>query len=389
MEPIYLDHAATTPMRPEVRAAMEPFLTDQFGNPASTHAWGRAARSALEEARERVAAALGARRNEIVFTGSGTEADNLAVLGRVRAARRSGAGTAAVCSAIEHRGVLAPVRASVHEGGQPILLGVDGEGRVDVAALEEALAARPAVVSVMWGNNEVGTLQPVPEIAERCRAAGVAFHSDAVQAFGKVRVRVDEVPVDLLSLSAHKLGGPRGVGALFVRSGVELEPVLVGGGQESGLRSGTVNVAGAVGLAAAAELAAREAQVVGERFAALRARFEHAVIAALPDATVLAGGAERLPQISSLWLERVDREALLMSLDLEGIAVSAGSACQSGGVEPSHVLVALGRDGATDAAAVRISFGWTTTDHEVDRASASFVRVVQRVRALAAETAGV
>ena len=383
VQPIYLDHAATTPLRAEVRAAMKPYVEERFGNPASAHGWGRTARVALEESRERLAAALGARRGEIVFTGSGTEADNLAVIGRLRAVRRAGGGSVVACSAIEHRAVLAAVAAVAAEGGEPGVLGVDAAGVVDTGALDEALRARPAVVSVMWGNNEIVTLQPVARLAERCAEAESTFHTDAVQAFGKVRVRVDEVPVDLLSVSAHKIGGPRGVGALFVRDGVRLEPLLHGGGQEAGLRPGTVDVAGAVGLATAAELAVAEAAALGARLGALRDRLERELAARVPQLEVLAADAPRLPQISSLWVP-VERDALLMSLDMEGTAVSAGSACQSGGGAASHVLAAIGRETDVEGAAGRISLGWTTTEAEVQRVIEVFPRVVERIRALAA-----
>src|SRR5690606_13126324 len=217
---IYLDHAATTAMRPEVVEAMLPYFQDSFGNASSAHRWGRQARNALEQARERLAAALGAKRREIVFTGSGTEADNIAVLGRWRTACREGTRGAIVCSAVEHKAVGAAAKEAGHDGASVILLAVDENGRVELGSLDEALAANPCVVSVMWGNNEVGTVQPVYEIAERCRSRGVPFHTDAVQAFGKVRVNVSELPCDLLSLSAHKISGPKGIGALFIREGV-------------------------------------------------------------------------------------------------------------------------------------------------------------------------
>ncbi|HEU0053484.1 MAG TPA: aminotransferase class V-fold PLP-dependent enzyme, partial [Longimicrobium sp.] len=227
---VYLDHAATTPVRREAREAMLPFLEGRWGNPSSTHRWGRDARAALEDARARLAAVLGASPAELFFTRAGTEADNLAVLGRARAVPGAGVAVAAT----EHKAVLAAAKAAHAEGAPLRILRVDGDGVVSLDALDEALAERPAVLSVMWANNEVGTLQPVGEIAARCAAAGVAFHSDAVQALGKVPVRVDEVPVDLLAFSAHKLGGPKGIGALYLRRGTKVAPLLHGGGQERG-----------------------------------------------------------------------------------------------------------------------------------------------------------
>ncbi len=381
MKHIYLDHAATTPMRSEVREAMEPFLTERFGNPNSVHARGREARIALEEARERVASALGARPDEIVFTGGGTDADNLAVLGRSRADRRNGGSGAVVCSAIEHSAVLESGRAAAEEGTPLCVLGVDADGQVDPSALTEALAEPASVVSIMWGNNEIGSLQPISVLASISRDAGVPFHTDAVQAFGKVRVRVDETAVDLLSVSAHKIGGPKGVGALFARDGVELVPVVHGGGQERGLRAGTQDVAGAVGLGVAAELAAAEQERENARLARLRDRLEAELRARVPELQV-NGGPERLPHILSLALLGTDPEPLLLSLDLEGIAASTGSACHSGAASPSHVLLAIGRP-AQGEAWIRFSLGLASTDADIDEALARIPPVVGRVRDLA------
>lgn len=382
-EGIYLDHAATTPMRPEVRAALEEIRHD-FGNPSSHHRWGRSARNKLEESRERLAGLLGASRHEITFTGGGTESDNLAILGRWRRWRLEtnpgqGVGILA-CSAIEHRAVLGAVRAAEAEGASVILLGVDGEGVVDLGALDEALSPDLVLVSVMWANNEVGTIQPIAEIAERCQSAGVIFHSDAIQAFGRERIRVDEVGVDLLSLSSHKIGGPQGIGALYRRAGLELEPLIYGGGQEYGLRGGTEDLAAAVGFSLAAELAVSEQVVEAERLRGLRDRLQAHLLARIPDAIVNGGGAARLPQILNISIPGADRELLLISLDLEGIAVSTGSACRSGSMEPSHVLTAMGGrvEGATS---LRLSLGRETTVEMVDTAAERIARVVERVRA--------
>jgi cysteine desulfurase len=374
MQPIYLDHAATTPVRPEVREAMKPFFGDEFGNPSSPHRWGRSARAALESARERVAQVLGAERHEIFFTGCGTEADNLAVLGRARLERAG-----VVCSAVEHKAVLAAAKRAHAEGSTLTLLGVDANGSLDLATAEQAIESRPCVVSVMWGNNEVGSLQPMQALAERCREAGVIVHSDAVQAFGKVRIRVDETPLDLLSLGAHKFGGPKGVGVLFVRDGVDLVPLEYGGGQENRLRPGTENVAFAVGFATAAELAARDQVAECARMSALRDRIEAALVSRVPGIVVNGGGAARLPHILNVTVPDIDQEALLVSLDLAGFAVSVASACQSGAAEPSHVLAAMG--GVRDkAATLRVSIGRTTTDAEATRAAASIPEIIERVR---------
>ncbi len=373
---LYLDHAATTPLRPEARAAMEPFLSDHFANPSSSHAPGRAARAALEEARERVAGLLGASADEVVFTGGGTEADNLAVLGRWRAGGRGVA-----LSGVEHSAVRASAAQAAREGASTCTVAVDEDGRLDVAALEEALEEPLSVVSVMWGNNEVGALQPVERVAALCRERGVVFHTDAVQAVGHVPVSVSDVPVDLLALTAHKFGGPRGTGVLFIRRGVELEPVLHGGGQEGGLRPGTSNVAGAVGLAAALERASAELAHEAVRLRGLRDVLESRIAARVPGVSVNAAGTERLPHITSLAVSAAAADVLMASLDLAGVAALAGSACHSGSAAPSHVLVAMGRN---PEAVVRLSLGWTTTERDVERAIGIVADAMERARTVGA-----
>jgi cysteine desulfurase len=356
------------------------------------HRWGRQARNALEEARERLAGSIGATRREIVFTGGGTEADNMAVLGRWRSACRderaagSGAGNggrrsggAVVCSAIEHKAVGAAAQCAADEGAELITLAVDGDGRVDLDAVVEALRARPCVVSVMWANNEVGTIQPVAAIGARCRDAGVIFHTDAVQAFAKLRVRVDETPCDLLSLSAHKVAGPKGIGALFIRQDTVVLPLVYGGGQERDLRPGTENVASAVGFAVAAELAAAEQEEEAARLGGLRAHLEHGLRELLPELVVNGPADGVLPNILNVTVPGADQEGLLIGLDLEGVAASGASACQSGTVKPSHVLAAMGRIRTGDAS-VRLSLGRTPTADEIDYAIAAFGRVVEQLR---------
>ncbi|HEX6750054.1 MAG TPA: cysteine desulfurase family protein [Longimicrobium sp.] len=373
---IYLDYAASAPLRPEAREAMLSFLDGRWGNPSSIHRFGREARAALEDARARLARVIGASPAEIVFTRAGTEADDLAILGRARMVP----GAPVAVSAIEHKAVLASAHAAEAEGAPLVLLPVDGDGVVRMDAVDAALERKLAVVSVMWANNETGALQPVAEIAARCRAAGAVFHSDAVQALGKVPVRVDEVPADLVAFSAHKLGGPKGIGALFVRRGTQLRPLLFGGGQERGLRPGTEDVAGAAGFAAAAEAAeaVREAEMA--RIAALRDRLEEGLRARVPGLAVNAAGAPRLPTVSNVSVPGADPEALLVSLDLQGIAVSSGSACASGAVEPSHVLTAMEIPAALAGPSVRFSLGWGTTDAEIDRVLDVFPAIAERVR---------
>jgi cysteine desulfurase len=378
--PVYLDHAATTPVRPEVRAAMEPFHGPQFGNPSSAHRWGRAARAALDEARERLAACLGARPDEVAFTSGGTEADNLAVLGAWRA-RRDVHRRAVVSTPVEHKAVLAAVHHAAGEGADPRLLGVDREGVVHDDA--GTIADDAAVCSVMWVNNETGVVQPVPALAERARAAGVVFHSDAVQAFGKVDVDLRRVPVDLLTLSGHKLGAPKGVGALYVRRGTALSPLFHGGAQDRGRRPGTENVAYAVALATAAELTLAERDAEHARLTALRDALEAAILAGVPDAVVHGRGAERAPHVTNVSAPGVDGAALLLALDLHGVAASGGSACQTGNPEPSHVLLAMGVEPVLAASAVRFSVGALTTAACVERVGGLFPRLVSKARAAA------
>lgn len=379
MNAIYLDNAATTPVRREVREAMRPYLSERFGNASSIHRWGREARVALEEAREQLAGALTVAPSEVVFTRGGTESDNLAVLGRSRLRR----GQPVVCSAIEHRAVLATAQAAETEGNPLHMLTPDPSGRVDPAQLDDLLGLQPAVVSVMWVNNEIGVVQPVQELAARCAAAGVAFHTDAVQAIGKVQVDLAGVPAALASFSAHKIGGPKGVGALFVREGTELVPLIHGGGHERGLRAGTEDVAGAVGMATAVKLAVAEQAEFEKRIGALRDRLEDALRRRVPDLVVNGGGAERAPHICNVSVPGVSNEALMVTLDMEGVAASSGSACSSGAVTPSHVLLALGLTPELAAPSVRFSLGRETTEAEIDRVIAVVPPLMERLRTLA------
>lgn len=371
-EGIYLDHAATTPLRDEVRAAMEPYESVQFGNPNSAHRWGQAARAALEQARERLAAVIGARRSEVVFTGGGTEADNLAVLGTWR--RHGGPGCWLAHSAIEHSAVREACGRAAHEGASLEILGVDQHGCTDLAALDEALKLEPVLVTVMWVNNEVGAIQPVPRIAERCREAGIRFHTDAVQAVGRVRIRVDEVDCDFLAMSGHKLGAPKGVGALFIRRGSELDALTFGGGQEEGFRPGTQNVAAAVGMAVAAELAEAEREAEAARLEALRDQLASAIVERVPDCIVNGAGGNRAPHILNVAVPGVEREMVLIGLDMEGVAASAGSACRSGSTQPSHVLSAMGVP--DDSASLRFSLGRSTSAEDVREAAQRIVRAL-------------
>jgi cysteine desulfurase len=362
MTRIYLDHAATTPARPEVVAAMVPLLNGF--NPNSLHAEGRAARAVVDAAREDVARVLGAAPREIVFTGGGSEADVLAIAGAARAAAARGRHVVTV--ATEHHAVLHAVDVLEREGWRVTRLPVDARGLVDPAAFEAALTPQTTLASVMLANNEIGVGQPVAALARIARAHGVLFHTDAVQAPGWLALDVDALGVDLLSLSGHKFHGPKGVGALYVRRGTPLEPLIVGGGQEHGLRAGTENVAGIAGFAVALRLADAERPVTAPRVGALRDQLERGIVAAVPGVVVNGAGAQRLPNNLSVAFADVPSDALLIRLDLEGVAASAGSACAAGSLEPSHVTAALGLGDRHALGVVRFSLGRDTTAAQID-----------------------
>ncbi|MDA0230573.1 MAG: cysteine desulfurase family protein [Proteobacteria bacterium] len=362
-EAIYLDYNATAPVKPQVSEAVAKALA-MTGNPSSVHQFGRDARNAVELARDQVAAMIGARPEEVVFTAGGTEANNMALNG----ARRS----RLIISAIEHPSVLRAAEAladsnSDRNGRELAVLPVDGNGIVSLDDLDRALGniADDALVSVMLANNETGVIQPVAEIASLAQKRGALVHCDAVQAPGRIAFDVASLGVDMLSLSAHKFGGPKGVGALFVKSTLDLQPLVIGGGQERGRRPGTENVAGIVGFGVAAELAVDDLQRA-PHISAMRDRAEQSLSGIDSKVRVFGAGAERLPNTSCLSMPGVQSELQVMGLDLAGVAVSAGSACSSGKVEPSHVLRALGLPDAETGCAIRISFGWASQDEEVD-----------------------
>ena len=383
-EPVYLDHAATTPVREEVFAAMQPFFGPRFGNPSSVHRWGREARTALDEAHERVGRCLGATADEIVFTSCGTEADNMALIGVWRARRgEAGSRRAAVSTPIEHKAVLGALHQIEKEGGEERLLTVEPSGLVNLDSFDALVREDAAVCSVMWVNNETGTLQDIPALADRARSRGVVFHTDAVQAFGKVDIDARRSPFDLLSISGHKLGAPKGIGALYIRRGTPIEPLLFGGSQDRGRRPGTENVAMAVGLACAAELAVAEREEECRRLEALRDRLETAILARVPDAIIHGRGGPRAPHISNVSVPGTESESMLIALDLRGIACSAGSACQSGSIEPSHVLGAIGAPSDVAKAAIRFSLGALSTEASIDRVAEVFPMLAEKARRLA------
>jgi cysteine desulfurase len=381
--PVYLDHAASTPMRPEAVAAMLPFLSDHPGNPSGGHAAARAAKTALEDARETVAAVLGARPDEVVFTGGGTEADNLAVKGGARAARRADELDGVVTTAFEHKGVLAAAHRLETEGFRIAEARVTPAGLVDLDDLAARLDDRTALVSVMGVNNEVGTIQPLPEVAAvvRARAPRARLHTDAVQAVPWVDVATLAADFDLVAISGHKFGGPKGVGALVVRHGVALDAEVEGGGQERGIRAGTVNVAGVVALATALRITQERRAEETARIASLRDRLQAGLLAAVPDAFVNGDVEHRTAGHLHLGFAGVESEALLVLLDQEGICAAAGSSCSSGATEISHVLAAMSMDRARAEASIRLSLGYASTPADVDRALVAIPQAVARLRA--------
>jgi cysteine desulfurase len=379
----YLDYSATTPVLDEARDAMLDVLLNEYGNPSSVHAAGRSARALVETARERVAQAIGASPSEIVFTGGGTDADNLAIKGAVSKAR--GHGNHIVTTTFEHHAVLDSVDHLARNGFEVTRVEVPSHGVVDPDDVVTALRPGTILVSVMTVNNEIGTIQPLGEIVDAVKGAGrsVVVHTDAVQALGNEPVDVHASGVDLAAFSAHKLGGPKGVGALFVRSGVPLEPVLHGGGQERGFRSGTLNVPGIVGFGVAAEIAAKEVFEKRDRLTPLRDRLLEGIRARVPDVVVNGDLDSRVPGNLNVCIPGADGETLLLLLDGAGIACSSGSACQSGAMDPSHVLLAIGVSRELADGSLRFTFGRTSTDDDVDAVLEVLPGIVDKARRVA------
>ena len=384
MKAVYLDHAATTPIRNEVREAMEPYLSESFGNPSSLHRWGREASAALEDARATVAEALGAHSREIYFTRGGTESDNLAVLGCCEFMKTHEKRLTLVVSAIEHSAVLDPAKlVTERQGIDLVTLPVSQDGVLDQELIRLALESGPTVVSLMWVNNETGLVFPVPEISSLVNELGGTIHTDAVQAVGKIPVNVRESSIHLLTASGHKIYGPKSTGILFVRSGVNLVPLVHGGGQEQTLRAGTEDVAGAVGFACSLQLAVEEQQQLCKRLTALRSVLERRLLETIPGLRINVQNANRVSHISSIAIDDIDGEDLLAALDLEGIAASGGSACESGSTQTSHVITALyGEEIST--ATVRFSLGCETTEQEIEQTIIKLTSIVTRLRKLGA-----
>jgi len=386
VKPIYFDHAATTPPRPEVVEAMLPYYREKWGNPSSLHTSGKEAAEAMDGARNQVAGLLGALPEEIVFTSGGTEADNQALIGTTIAREKKG--NHIITSAIEHHAVLHTAQFLEKSGLEVTYLPVDSSGLVDPGDVRKAITDKTILVSIMHANNEIGTIQPIADIGEICRERDVLFHTDAVQTVGHLPMSVREMNIDLLSLSAHKFYGPKGVGALFVRKGVRIAPLIHGGGHERGRRSSTENVPGIVGLAEAARLAGDEMEWEMKHNAELRDRLIEGILERVPDSLLTGHPTHRLPNNASFCARYIEGESMLLSLDFEQIYVSSGSACTSGSLEASHVLLAIGLPHDVAHGSVRVSVGRGNTMEEVDRFLDVFPSIVERLRAMSPISAG-
>jgi cysteine desulfurase len=382
---VYFDYNATTPLAPEVADAMDRTARETFGNASSVHHFGQQAKAILDDARSAVAGILRAEPTEIVFTSGGTESDNAAIRGAAEALEPTGR-RHLIASAIEHEAVLNTLRALARRGWRTTLVPVDQSGVVSVERIREAMSDDTALVSVMCANNEIGTIQPVAAIAAVAHERGALMHTDAVQAAGKIPIAVQALGVDLLALSAHKFNGPKGVGALWIRRGTRLAPVLTGGKHERNRRAGTENVSGIAGFGVAARLATAKLQAEGVRLTALRDRLEEGILASVPGTLVNGDPGRRVPNTTNISFDRVEAESLLIALDLEGVAVSTGSACSSGTLEPSHVLRAMGFPAHRTQNSLRFSLGCNSTEQEVDRVIGLLPGLVDKLRGLTRKT---
>jgi len=380
MKRIYLDYAATTPMHPEVTKAMLPYFSDAFGNPSSIHSFGQEAKAAIEEARDQVAALIGARSEEIVFTSGGTEADNFALKGIAYANEKRG--NHIITTSIEHHAVIESCKFLERRGFEVTYLPVDNYGLVDPQDVKRAITDKTILISVMHANNEVGTIEPIAKIGEIARERGVYFHTDAVQTVGHIPVDVNELGVELLAMSAHKLYGPKGVGALYIRKGTKVIPFMHGGEQERRRRASTENVAAIVGFGKAAEIARREMFQEGERLIHLREKLISGLVERIDNIHLNGHPAQRLPNNINVSIEFVEGESMLLNLDLEGIAASTGSACSSSSLEPSHVLLAMGLSHELAHGSLRFTLGRETTEEEIDRVLEVLPKIVAKLRAM-------
>lgn len=382
MKRIYLDHNATTPMDPPVLEAMLPFLAGEFGNASSIHTFGQRARAAVETAREQVATLLGARPQEIVFSSGGTESDNHAIFGVVQAHLAERPAAHVIATTIEHEAVLNTCQELQRQAIPVTFLPVSREGLIDLHDLRKAIRPETTLITVMHANNELGTVQPLAEIGQVAAEHDIYFHTDAVQSLGKIPVDVKAIQADLLSLSAHKIYGPKGIGAIYIKGGTRLRQLLYGGHHQRGFRPGTENVAGIVGLGKAAELARLSLVEDAGRISALRDRLEQGLLSRIPDARANAPAAPRTPNTSNLTFTGIEGEALVIALDLKGLACSTGAACSSGAVEPSHVLTAIGLPASEARASIRFSLGRHTTAEEIDAALEIVPAAVAQLRQL-------
>jgi len=376
----YFDHNATTPVRPEVVEAMLPYLTDVYGNPSSVHSLGREARLAMDESRETVARFLGAEHEEIIFTGCGTESDNIALNGYMASAPEGK--NRFITTKVEHSAIVKTGEKLERDGYKATYLGVDSRCRIDLDKLSDEIDNTTALVSVMHANNETGVIQEIEEAAHIAHEAGAVFHTDAVQSVGKIPVDVKKMGIDMLSMSGHKLNAPKGIGVLYVKKGIPVTPLTYGGSHEHGIRPGTENIAGIVALAKAVELAMESIDKEAEKLSALRDRLEKGIGDTIENVLFNGRGAPRLPGTSNMSFPGVDGEALLFSVDIEGIAASTGSACTTGDVEPSHVLIAMGREPKTAQGSLRFSMGWGTSAEGVDHIIECLPAIVKRLRAI-------
>ncbi|BCV21891.1 cysteine desulfurase NifS [Moorella sp. Hama-1] len=381
MRRVYLDHSATTPVRPEVLEAMLPFLKDEaFGNPSTIYSYGREAKKALDEAREKVANLIGARPEEIFFTSGGTEADNLALIGTAAANEKKGRHI--ITSSIEHHAVLHTAQYLLRHGFKVTFLPVTPEGLVRVEDVEKAITDETILISVMHVNNEVGTIQPIKAIGQLARERGIIFHSDAVQSAGKIPVNVDELGVDLLSVSGHKIYGPKGIGCLYIRKGTRINPILYGGAQERKRRPGTENMPGIVGFGRAAELAGQELKGEMERLQGLRDKLIDGILSRIEDVQLNGDPRQRVATNANFSFLYVEGESLLLSLDMKGICASSGSACTSGSLDPSHVLLAMGLPHEVAHGSVRMTLGRDNTEEDIDYVLEVMPEIVARLRSM-------
>jgi len=378
MRRVYMDNNATTRMREEVLEAMLPYYRDDYGNASSIHAFGRTARTAVDEARAKVARFLGVAREDVIFTSGGTESDNLAIKGVASALKAKG--NHIITSAVEHHAVLNSCKYLEKEGFKVTYVGVDKDGVVKLDELKNAITPKTILITVMWANNEVGTIEPIEDIGKLAREKGICFHTDAVQAAGKIPMDLEDTPIDLLSISAHKFYGPKGVGVLYIRKGTKITPQLHGGHHEMKKRAGTENVAGIVGMGCAAELAKNEISTEIKELTELRDYLYKGITSKIPDVTLNGHPAKRLPNTLNVRFKYLEGESIVLNLDLEGIAVSTGSACTSGSLEPSHVLTAMGVDPAETQGSIRFSLGKYNTKEDMDYVITVLPPIIQRLR---------